>query len=163
MNLKCDVCAENKPPEKSLCLRSWQTHKPNSIKVWEWISLCTRELANEQAFEFRNVADLATRFNICFPVPSKNPDDVLSVLEMVWINWAGPMSHWSRTWEVNSKESSVSLWKLMASDNISRHPKLPGRVDLLNAMADSGKQLQEKQSKMSQHEVPWKCEDSHPW
>ena len=44
-------------------------------------------------FEFLNIVDLATRFNICFPVPSKRPDDVLSVLEMVWINWAGPMSH----------------------------------------------------------------------
>ena len=25
--------------------------------------------------------------------PSYRPDDVLSVLEVVWINWAGPMSH----------------------------------------------------------------------
>ena len=44
-------------------------------------------------FEFLITVDLARRFNICFPVPSKRPDDVLSVLEMVWINWAGPMSH----------------------------------------------------------------------
>ena len=45
---------------------------------------------------------------------------------------------------MNSKESSVRLWKLMAFDNISRHPKLPGRMDLLSAMAESGKRLHEK-------------------
>ena len=28
-----------------------------------------------------------------FIFPSNRPGDVLSVLEMVWINWAGPMSH----------------------------------------------------------------------
>ena len=33
----------------------------------------------------------------------------------------------------------MSLWKLMASDNISRHPKLLGRMDLLNAMVELGK------------------------
>ena len=44
-------------------------------------------------FEFLNIVDLATRFNICFPMPSKMPDDVLSAHEMVWINWAGPMNH----------------------------------------------------------------------
>ena len=49
--------------------------------------------SNEQEFEFLNIVDLATRFNICYQVPSKRLDDVLSVLEMVWINWAGPMSH----------------------------------------------------------------------
>ena len=48
--------------------------------------------SNEQECEFLNTVDLATRFNICFPLPSKRPDDVLSVLEMVWINWTGPMS-----------------------------------------------------------------------
>ena len=46
---------------------------------------------DEQVFEFLNSADLATRFNICFPVPSKKPDDVLSVLEMVQMKWAGPV------------------------------------------------------------------------
>ena len=44
--------------------------------------------SNEPVFEFLNIVDLATRFIICFPVPSKRPDDVLSVLEVVWINWA---------------------------------------------------------------------------
>ena len=41
------------------------------------------------------------------------PDDVSSVLEMVWINWAGPVSHLISDMEVNSKESSVR-WKIMA-------------------------------------------------
>ena len=50
--------------------------------------------SDKQVFEFLNKGDLATIFNICFPVPSKRPDDVLFVLEMVWIQWAGPMSHW---------------------------------------------------------------------
>ena len=49
--------------------------------------------SDEQVFEFLYIVDPATRFHICFPVPSKRPDDVLSVLEMVWITWAGPMSH----------------------------------------------------------------------
>ena len=37
-------------------------------------------------FEFLNIVDLATRYQ-------KRPDDALSVLEMVWINWGGPMSY----------------------------------------------------------------------
>ena len=37
---------------------------------------------------------------------------------------------------MNSKESSVSLWKLMPADIVSRYPKLLGRMDLLNAMAE---------------------------
>ena len=49
--------------------------------------------SDEQVSEFLNIVDLATRFKICFPVPSKRPYDVLSVLERVWINWAGPMNH----------------------------------------------------------------------
>ena len=44
-------------------------------------------------FEFLNIVDLATSVNNRYPVPSKRPDDVLSVLEMVWINWAGPVNH----------------------------------------------------------------------
>ena len=44
--LKCDVCSENKPP-KSHLPRSWQTHTPNSIKVSEWISLCSRTQTNK--------------------------------------------------------------------------------------------------------------------
>ena len=46
--------------------------------------------SDEHVCEFLNIVDLATRFTTCFPVPSTRPDDVLSVLEIVWINWAGP-------------------------------------------------------------------------
>ena len=66
---------------------------PNSIKEGVGVDLLMLADSDEQVFEFLNIVDLATRFNICFPVPYKRPDDVLSVLEMVWINWAGPMSH----------------------------------------------------------------------
>ena len=37
--------------------------------------------SDEQVVEFLNMVDLATRFNICCPVPFKRPDDVLSVLD----------------------------------------------------------------------------------
>ena len=50
----------------------------------------------------------------------------------------------------------------MASDNISQHPKLRDRTDLLNAMAVSGRRLPGRQSKMLELEVSWKCEDSPP-
>ena len=50
----------------------------------------------------------------------------------------------------------------MASDNISQHPKLLGRTDLLNAIAESGRRLPGRQSKMLGFEVSWKSEDS-PW
>ena len=49
--------------------------------------------SDEQVFEFLNIVDLATRLPLCFPVPSKMLDDVLSLLEMVWINWAGLMKN----------------------------------------------------------------------
>ena len=89
--LMCDVCSENKPPTKHLPAKVADSHtKFNRGGVVDLFVLAD---SNEPAFEFLNIADLATRFNICFPVRSKRPDDVLSVLEMVWINWAGPMSH----------------------------------------------------------------------
>ena len=63
----------------------------------------------------------------------------------------------------DSRMNSVSLWKRMALDNFSRHPKLRGRTDLFNAMAESGRRLPGRGSKMSVLEVSWKCEDSLPW
>ena len=60
-----------------------------------------------------------------------------------------------------TEERSVSLWKLMAIENISQHPKFPGRMDSLNTVAESGQRLQGKQSEMSEHEVSCKCEESH--
>ena len=75
--------------------------------------------SNEQVFELLNIVDLATRFNICFPVPSKRPDDVLSVLETVWINWAGPMSH------------LISDMGGEFEGELGQHPKLLGRFGLV--------------------------------
>ena len=49
----------------------------------------------------------------------------------------------------------MSLWKAMALDNISRYPKLRGRRGLMNAMAESGRRLPGRQSKMSGFEVSW--------
>ena len=57
----------------------------------------------------------------------------------------------------------MSFWEVMALDNISRHLKLRDRMDLSGAMAESGKRLQERQSKMSEPRGSWKCEDSPPW
>ena len=76
---------------KVTCLKGWHTCTELNQGVGE--DLFVLADSNEQVFELLNIVDLATRFNNCFPVPSKRPDDVLSVLEMVWINWAGPMSH----------------------------------------------------------------------
>ena len=71
--LKCDVCAENKLP-KVTCPRSWQTH--TQFNQGAGVDLFEVADSNKQVFEFLNIVDLATRFNICFPVPSKRPDDV---------------------------------------------------------------------------------------
>ena len=54
---------------------------------------------------------------------------------------------------MNAKENSVSVLNFMVFDNISRHPKFDGRLDLLNAMAEFGERLQERQFKMSEHDV----------
>ena len=43
----------------------------------------------------------------------------------------------------------------MALDNISRYPKLRGRKGFMNAMAESGRRLPGRQSKMSGFEVSW--------
>ena len=89
--LNCDVCSENKPPKSHLPSKLVDTY--NEFNQGVGIDLFMLADSDEQVFDFLNIVDLATRFNMCFPVPSKRLDDVLSVLEMVWINWAGPMSH----------------------------------------------------------------------
>ena len=89
--LKCDVCSESKPPKSHLPANLAGTHTEFNQGVG--VDRFMLADSGEQVFEFLNIVDLATRFNIGFPVPSKRPDDVLSVLEMVWINWAGPMCH----------------------------------------------------------------------
>ena len=68
---------------RRLCLADTYTEFNQGVGV----DLFVLADSNKQVFEFLNIVDLAARFNICFPVPSKRPDDVLSVLEMVWVNW----------------------------------------------------------------------------
>ena len=88
---KCAVCSENKPPESQLPVKLADTYTEFNQGVGEDLFMLAD--ADEHAFECLNIVDLATRFNICFPVPSKRPDDILSVLERVWIHWAGRMSY----------------------------------------------------------------------
>ena len=73
--------------------------------------------SDEQVFEFLNIVDLATRFSICFLVPSRRPDDVLSVIEMVWINWRGPMNHLISDMEGEFEGALGEFWKPMEFDN----------------------------------------------
>ena len=89
--LKCDVCSESKHPISHLPAKLADTHTEFSQGVG--VDPFMLADSDEQVFEFLNIVDLDARFSMCFPVPSIRPDDVLSVLEMVWINWAGPMSH----------------------------------------------------------------------
>ena len=86
--LKCDVCSENKPPKSHLPAKLANTYTEFNQGVG--VDLFVLADSDEQVFEFLNIVDLATRFNICFPLPSKRPDDVLAVHEMVLTNWAGP-------------------------------------------------------------------------
>ena len=86
---------------------------------------------------------------------------VLSVLEMVWINWAGPMSHLVSDM---GGEFEGELGELMEAHGIRQRftaSEAPWQRGLVGAMAGSGKQLQGKQSKMSGSSV----EDTncHPW
>ena len=107
-----------------------------------------------------NILDLATRCKICFPMPSKVPHDVLSVLEIIWINWAGPMSHLISDMGGEFEGELGEFMEAHVSDNISLHLILRGKINLLNATAESGKRPPEMQSKMSELEVSWKCEDA---
>ena len=86
----CDVFSESKPPKIHLPAKLADTY--TELNQGVGVDLFMLADSDEQVFEFLNI-NLATKFNICFPVPSKRPDDVLSVLEMVWISWASPMSH----------------------------------------------------------------------
>ena len=120
---KCDVCMENKPPESHLPAKLADTC--TEFDQGRGVDLFVLADSDEQVLEFLNIVDLATRFTICFPVPSKRPDDVLSVLEMVCM-------------EVNSRMNSVSLWKRTAFDTISRQRKPRGKTDLSNVMVGIG-------------------------
>ena len=39
---------------------------------------------------YLNVVDHATRFQVCWPIPSKHPAVVRDALERIWLCWAGP-------------------------------------------------------------------------
>ena len=87
--LRCDVCAENRPPKSHLTAKLAETYTEFGQGVG--VDLFSLADSNNQVYEFLNVVDLATRFALAFPVSSKRPDDVLAVLETIWISWAGPM------------------------------------------------------------------------
>ena len=90
-SIKCDVSSENKPPKSHLPAKLADTYTEFNQGVR--VDLFVLADSNEQVFEFLDIVDLATRFNICFPMPSRRLGDVFSVFQMVWINGAGPMSH----------------------------------------------------------------------
>ena len=75
--LKCDVCSESKPPKSHLPAKLADTYTEFNQGVG--VDLFVLADADEQVFEVLDIVDLATRFNTFFPVPSRRPDDVLSV------------------------------------------------------------------------------------
>ena len=78
--LTCDVCSE-----KSLtCLRSWLIRILNSIKALEWISLIGLRRTSVRVPEH-----CRSRFQF----HPKDQTTFCRVLEMVWVNCAGPMNH----------------------------------------------------------------------
>ena len=62
----------------------------NSRKALEWISLIGLRRTSVRVPEHCRYRHEIQSF---LSVPSKRSDDVLSVLEMVWVNCAGPMNH----------------------------------------------------------------------
>ena len=63
---KCDVCAENKPPEKSFAFEA-RRHTHTEFNQGVGVDLFVLADSNDKVFEFLNIVHLATRFNICFP------------------------------------------------------------------------------------------------
>ena len=158
--LKCDACSENKPPKSPLRAKLADTYTEFNQGVG--VDLFVLAGSDEQVCKFLNKVDLATRFNICFPVPSKGPDDVLSALEIVWISWAGSTNHLVSDM---GGEFEGELGEFMEAHGIRQYftaSEDPWQTGLLNAMAESGRRLPGRQSKMSGLEVSWKCEDSPP-
>ena len=148
--LKCGICSENKPPKSHLPAEQADTHTEFNQDVR--VDLSVLADTNEQVFEFLDIVDLATRFNICFPVPSEKPDDVLSALEMVWIQWAGPLSHQISNMEGEFKRE---LCVCMETHGIRQY-FTASEAPWQNGLVQLG-------SKMFEREVSWKCEDSPPW
>ena len=66
--LKCDVCIENKLPKSHLPAKLAGAY--NEFNQGVGVGLFVLTDSDERVFEFLNIVDLATRFNIWFPVPS---------------------------------------------------------------------------------------------
>ena len=125
--LKCDVCSENKPPNSLLLAKLADTYIEFNQGVG--VNLFMLADSDEQLFEYLKTVHLPTRFYICFPVPSKRHNDVLSVLEMVWVSWACPMSHLKSDIGGEFEEELGEFMEPKVSDNISRRLKFRGRLD----------------------------------
>ena len=78
--MKSDVCSESNSSKSHMPAKLADTY----TEFNQGVGVDQYMRTHEQVFEFLNIVDLATRFNICSPVPSKRPDDILSVLEMVF-------------------------------------------------------------------------------
>ena len=129
-DLKCDVCFKKDKPPRS--------HLPAKLRD----SYTEFNQGNAPVFEFLNMVDLATRIIICFPVPSKRLDDVLSVLDLVWINWARTIGLLiSDILKVNLASSRMHT----VFDSVSRRLELRGNTDLSNGTVAFGEELPEKE------------------
>ena len=70
VNSSAMFARQNKPPKSHLPAKPADTYTEFNQEVSESISLCLRTQTNK-VFEFLNIVDLDTRFNICFPMPSQ--------------------------------------------------------------------------------------------
>ena len=71
VNSSATIVRENKPPKCFFALKVADTSTEFNQAVG--VDLFVLADSNEQVFKFLNIVALATRFNICFPVPSKRP------------------------------------------------------------------------------------------
>ena len=86
--LHCDVCDSLKPAssvKKSAILKATKFGQYVALDL-----LFLEDASGTVNYPFLNVVDVATRFQLCTPIRSKRPDDVLSAFEWVWMSWAGP-------------------------------------------------------------------------
>ena len=84
--LKCDVCFEH-DLHNVTCQETPRGRGRNSTNdQGVGVDLFVLADFSEELFEFFNIVDPATRITICLLMPSKRPDDVLSVFQMVSMN-----------------------------------------------------------------------------
>ena len=79
--LKCDACLETKPPKSHLPAKLADAYTEFNQGVGVGLFVLTD--SDERVFEFLNIVDLATRFNIWFPVPS-NKDQMTFCRYLSW-------------------------------------------------------------------------------